>query len=174
MLNAFVTLFSQADFVFYIIYIFALGLFISRIFVQNHFFLSLAGFVMAVGAITERCVVQENTSTQIIFYIIYSVLLMIAVYSIVKITTELVVANKTRKKMAKVKGNNVPLTEEGNPDYSFLLGKVGMVVSDLKPTGKVEIQGSIYEVSSINDYINAGCIVKVVKVLVSRVFVEKQ
>ena len=174
MLKAFVTLFSQADFIFYILYGFALGLFISRIFVAGHFFLNFAGLLMTIGAITERCVVGNNTSTQMIYYIIFSVLLLIVIYSLVKLCRELALANKMRKKMAKVKGNNVPLSPEGNPDYSFLLGKVGMVVSDLKPTGKVDIQGAIYEVSSINDYISAGCIVKVVKVLVSRVFVEKQ
>lgn len=174
MLEPFVTLFSQADFVFFILYAFALGLFIAKIFVADKVILGFCGFIMSIAAITERCTVGYNTSKDIIFYIIYSVLIMVVVCAVVKVSMELHAANKIRKKMAKVKGNNVPLTPEGNPDYSFLNGRVGMVISDLKPTGKVEIQGAIYEVSSMSDYIAAGSIVKVVKVMVSRVFVEKQ
>ncbi|MBQ7466894.1 MAG: hypothetical protein IJS74_02350 [Clostridia bacterium] len=174
MFDAFVTLFSQADWIFFVLFALGLGLFITKIFVENKLLLAITGIFITICAITERCAVGNNNSTQIFFYIVYIILLIAVVYAIVKLSFEIASANKIRKKMAKVKGNNVPLTPEGNPDYSFLKGKVGMVVSDLKPTGKVEIQGAIYEVSSISDYISAGCVVKVVKVMASRVFVEKQ
>ena len=174
MFKSLVLLFSEADVVFYILYSLSLGLFIAKIFLPRQWLLSIAGFVMAVGAITERCAISKNDSKNMIFYIIFASLILFVVCAIVKFSAALAVVNKQRRKMAEVKGNKVPLTPEGNPDYSFLLGKVGMVVSDLKPTGKVEIQGAIYEVSSMSDYILAGSVVKVVKVLVSRVFVEKQ
>ena len=174
MFKAFVTLFSQADWIFYILYAVALGLFVTRIFIRTGVLYAISGMFITICAITERCISGNNNSTQILFYIIYSVLLIVVICAIVKLSAEIVVTNKTRKQMARVKGNNIPLTPEGNPDYSFLNDKVGMVVSDLKPTGKVEIQGAIYEVSSMSDYINAGSVVKVVKVVASRVFVEKQ
>ncbi len=174
MFEAFVTLFSEADWVFYVVYAVALALFIIKMYLPKYWILNIAGIILTIGAITERCVTGENTSRQIIFYIIYSILLLILICAVIRLVRQFIQINKTRKIMAKVKGNNVPLTPEGNPDYSFLNGKVGMVVTDLKPTGKVEIQGSIYEVSSMSDYVPAGSIVKVVKVMVSRVFVEKQ
>lgn len=174
MFEAFVTLFSKADWVFYVIYALAIALFVIKMYFPKYWTLSIAGIIFAVGAITERCMTGNNTATEIVFYIIYSLLLIVIVCALINIVRQLIQIKATRKVMAKVKGNNVPLTPEGNPDYSFLMGKVGMVITDLKPTGKVEIQGAVYEVSSMNDYISAGNIVKVVKVMISRVFVEKQ
>lgn len=56
--------------------------------------------------------------------------------------------------------------------YTFQVGETGKTVSDLKPIGKAEIFGKIYEVRSKGEWIGAGQEVKITKIDSKRVFVE--
>ena len=56
--------------------------------------------------------------------------------------------------------------------YTFQVGEKGKTVSDLKPVGKAEIFGKIYEVRSKGDWIGAGQEIQVTKVDHKRIFVE--
>ena len=61
----------------------------------------------------------------------------------------------------------------GNPDFSFLNSKTGVCVTDLKPSGKVEIEGEVYNVLARKGYIYCGISVRVVKTVGASIYVEK-
>lgn len=173
MFKAFVTLFSQADALFFVLFALTLFLFILNFFVYSSGIIAIGGFLMGICAITERCVSSNNTANQILFYIIWFIVIIFVVVALFKLIFQSILDRKNKKSSMVVKGNIVPSTEQGNPDYSFLLGKTGVVTSDLKPSGKVEIDGSIYDVTTSKDYIFSGSEVKVVKVYASKVVVKK-
>ena len=75
--------------------------------------------------------------------------------------------------MKAVKNEEVNFTEQGNMDFSFLVGKEGEVVSDLKPSGKVVIDSKIYDVTTSKEYIYSGAKVKVIYVLAQKIVVKK-
>lgn len=56
--------------------------------------------------------------------------------------------------------------------YTFQVGERGKTISDLKPIGKAEIFGKIYEVRSKGDWIGAGEPIQIVKIDNKRIFVE--
>lgn len=174
MLNAFVTLFSGADIWFYLLLIFAIGLFVAEVFMPNFTLAGVVGVLMAVGAVTERCLTGTNDSKVIIFYIIYIVAIIALIVATVKVSYRLHIKKVESKKYAIVDGNKIPLTPEGNLDYSFLIGKEGEVVTDLKPSGKVNIEDKIYEVTSTKEYIYTGSYVRVEKVLGQKIIVKNK
>ena len=57
-------------------------------------------------------------------------------------------------------------------DYSHLLGKTGIVMASLRPSGIVEIDGVRYSVAAEGELIEQGCEVVVVKVEGNNVIVE--
>ena len=56
--------------------------------------------------------------------------------------------------------------------YTFQVGEKGKTVSDLKPIGKAEIFGKIYEVSSRGEWIGAGQEITVTRIDNKRIIVE--
>lgn len=58
-------------------------------------------------------------------------------------------------------------------DFSFLVGEMGSALTMLRPSGKVEIKGEIYDAISEIGYINAGESVKVTRYETGQVYVMK-
>ncbi|MGV8147110.1 MAG: NfeD family protein [Alkaliphilus sp.] len=58
-------------------------------------------------------------------------------------------------------------------DYNVLLNKEGAVKSYLRPTGKVEIEGEVYDVIADGDFVEKGLRVKVIKVEGKKIVVNK-
>lgn len=58
-------------------------------------------------------------------------------------------------------------------DLSFVIGKEGKVISMLRPSGKVEIEGEIYDAISEYGYINPGEKIKVTRYETGQVYVVK-
>lgn len=173
MLKAFVTLFANADVWFYVLYVACFICLLLRYFIKTHGILAFAGILLFFGAITERCTKPNLTATEIIFYMIYMTLILALVLGLIRLIVKLCLDSKKAKVTAKVKGNNVPLTSEGNPDYSFLVGRTGEVVADLRPTGKVNVDGRVYEVTTEKEYIYSGTKVVVSRVLAQKIVVKK-
>jgi membrane-bound serine protease (ClpP class) len=61
----------------------------------------------------------------------------------------------------------------GVDNHSFVVGKEGKVLSMLRPSGKVEIEGEIYDAMSEFGYIDAGEKVKVTRYETGQVYVVK-
>ncbi|PHS29166.1 MAG: hypothetical protein COA82_12940 [Alkaliphilus sp.] len=58
-------------------------------------------------------------------------------------------------------------------DYSMLLNKEGLVKSYLRPTGRIEIEGEVYDVIADGDFVEKGLRVKVIKVEGRKIVVNK-
>ena len=174
MLDAFVTLFSEADVLFYVLFSLAIILLIAEVFIPSFGIVGMSGILSAIGAIIDRCVAKNNTTTETILYIVYIVLIIIVVVGLIKLFQKVDNSRKAKKQFAIVDGNKIPLTKDGYLDYSFLVGKEGVVVADLKPTGKVDIEGKVYEVTTSKEYIYSGTHVRVDKIINQRVVVKKK
>lgn len=168
MFRAFVTLFSEADVLFFVLFALSIALFVLRVFFPKFGIAGIAGFLMTIGTMLERCVSIKNNANKVFFFIFWIAILIFVVASLAKLVRTLVLNKKRAKLQAIVNGEKIPLTSEGNLDYSFLVNKTGTVVSDLKPSGKVEINGKVYDVTSTKEYIFTGS-----RVVVSRVYAQK-
>lgn len=60
-----------------------------------------------------------------------------------------------------------------DPTESSLVGQEGVVFSVLRPSGKVEIDGEVYDATALSGYIEKGETVKVVKYETAQLFVKK-
>ncbi len=73
--------------------------------------------------------------------------------------------------------NTVQNTEEGftsaNDKMKNLVGKTGKAFTDLRPSGKIEVENDIYDATALTGYIEKGETIKVVKYETSQVFVVK-
>jgi membrane-bound ClpP family serine protease len=58
-------------------------------------------------------------------------------------------------------------------DLDYLLGKSGVAVTDLRPTGSVDIDGVKFDVISEGEYINKGTNVEIFKVSGVKLLVKK-
>lgn len=172
MFKAFVTLFSQGDALFCVLFALSIALFVLKVFVSKFGIAGFCGILMTLGAISARCV-DANNETDMLFYIFWCVFIVFAVSFLTKLVLTMILNHKKAKLMTMVKGNQVPLTEEGNPDYSFLVGETGEVVSDLKPFGKVEICGRVYDATTTKEYVFSGSKVVVSKVIAQKIIVKK-
>lgn len=59
------------------------------------------------------------------------------------------------------------------PSYQNLVGKVGIVSAALRPAGRVDIEGTTYDVVSQGDFLEVNCPIKVVQVQGNRITVDK-
>lgn len=57
--------------------------------------------------------------------------------------------------------------------YNFQVGERGKTISDLKPVGKAEFNGKIYEVRSKGDWIGNNQKIQITKIDNKRIFVEQ-
>jgi membrane-bound ClpP family serine protease len=58
-------------------------------------------------------------------------------------------------------------------EYAALIGKIGVVDSELNPSGTVLIDGEIYEVKTGGELVEAGRGVKVTRVSGKKIFVRR-
>ena len=58
-------------------------------------------------------------------------------------------------------------------DMEYLLGEVGITLSELRPSGFIEIDGNKYDALSDGDFISRNTNIKVVKVEGSKIFVRR-
>lgn len=174
MIDAFVSLFTNASALFFILFALALILLIAEAVVPSFGLLGLGGILLAFGSIVTRCVEGNNTSKEILLYIVYIVVIYLLFIVIAKVISRAHRIITAKKRYTIIDGVKVPLTAEGNPDYSFLLGKEGVVVADLKPLGKIKIGNDVFEATTSKGYIYSGAIVKVDKVIAQRIIVKRK
>ena len=173
MFNAFLTLFTGADWLFYLLLVLSIGLFVVELIIPSFGLTGLGGILLTVSTITQRCTHGNNTANEILCYILYIVLL-IAVTVIIARAIIIAMKKRSKIKYATVDGNKIPLTKDGNLDYSFLIGSEGEVITDLKPTGKVRFEQGTFEVTSTKEYIYAGAWVRADRIFNGRIIVVKK
>ncbi|MCH8903940.1 MAG: nodulation protein NfeD, partial [Bacteroidetes bacterium] len=73
-----------------------------------------------------------------------------------------------KQTQAAAEGFTVTLDEEVP-----IIGKKGIVLADLRPAGKVDIGGRVYDASTDGEYVNKGQEVKVTEIMGNYIMVEK-
>ncbi len=63
---------------------------------------------------------------------------------------------------------------DNKKDYSNLIGVTGRCITPLKPFGKGEIDGKIFEITSTGEYINNNSEIVVKLIKENRIYVEKK
>jgi membrane-bound serine protease (ClpP class) len=58
-------------------------------------------------------------------------------------------------------------------DYSTLTGKIGITDTELRPSGTVLIDNTVYEVKTDGEFVEAGRGVRVTRVRGKKIFVKK-
>ena len=89
MFEAFVTLFSEADVLFYCLFSIAIILLVAETFIPSFGIVGMGGLLMALGAIVARCVSKKNTTLETVMYVVYIVLLMAVVIGLIKLIQNL-------------------------------------------------------------------------------------
>lgn len=174
MFKSLVTLFAEADILFYIFLAFSVTLFIIELFVPKVGIAGIAGAVMTLTTITERCTHGDNTSKEVLLYMFHICVMIFVLVGAVKTVILIVKKKKYESRFKVIDGNKVPVDKNGNPDYRFLIGKEGEVITDLKPTGKVRFEEGTFEVTCVKEYIYNGAYVIVDRIFDGRVVVKRK
>ena len=173
MFESFITLFTGAEVVYFVFLAISIAMLVCKVFFPNLTIFGICGIFTGVSAILIRCLKKGLSAVQIIMYIVYTSLIIALIVLTVKFVYLYVLSKKQKEKAILKDGAVVNLTKEGNPDFNFLVGKEGDVIADLKPSGKAEIDGKIYDVTCVKEYIYATNKIKVVKIEDTRIIVEK-
>lgn len=150
--------------------ILGLVLLIIESFVPGFGFFGIGGAVsFSVGVIIRIC--QGLNVTQILFLVIISLMILIAVAFIFVHSARKGVLGKTglfENKPSIAKDYNIVQRE-----LKRLVGKSGKTISNLDLGGKAKINGVVYDVQSIGSYIEKGSKIKVVKIKDNTIMVRK-
>lgn len=166
MAEIFVSLFVGMDWL--VITLLSLGvvLLAIEIFVPGFGVFGVTGFVSVIAGILVR-VIGKGLSVGMAFayagFIIFIVGVVVAiVFFIMVLSAKNGLINKTPIISTTTA---VPVGKTAStPDYSEILGKKGVSLTDLNPSGKATIDGEIYDVVSMGEYIYANMPIKVVKI----------
>jgi len=175
MIQGFVDLWTLSDWYVLLLIAFALVCLCIEMFTFSFSIVGLTGIVL--GFLGLWLGISDNWSLcDSILWVIADILI---IFILVLVSLKLIAIHfKNKKIRAKtdyllIDGNKIPADKMGNPDFSFLIGKTGECITDLKPSGKVKIDGKIYNVLSEKNYLYNGNAVKVVKTVSASIYVEK-
>lgn len=131
----------------------------------------LGGILTIVGIILRVIVGDGNVLAQVFIILFFDVIFIVIAFVIMIVTSK--------------KGwlNRSPLVEsgtavgiafsEGTENYAHLIGKMGVAITDLRPIGKANVDGLVYDVDADGFYIRKGEGIKIIategtKILVVR------
>lgn len=175
MVQGFVTLFTETTVVAWIALAVALGCLIAEIFIPSFGLVGISGVLLGIIGLLMNAFTPGLSASEIFWGLVDTILIFGVVLGAIKLIYYFI-TKKTKGKKKEyliIDGNKIPADEMGNPDFSFLLNKEGVCVTDLNPSGKVEIDGVKYDVLSEKGYLYNGNRVKVVKCVSSSVYVQK-
>ena len=173
MIQGFIELFTMSDWMVLLSLGLALVCLSIEMFIHSFSLSGVIGIVL--GALGLWIGISDSwNNSNVLLWIIVDVLM---IFLVVFVPLKLI-ALKLKRKKAKVDyilidGNKIPADNMGNPDFSFLVGRTGECITDLKPSGKVKIDGKIYNVLSEKGYLFNGNFVRVVKTVSASIYVEK-
>jgi len=176
MVNGFICFFTETSLIVWIILTISLICLVSEIFIPSFGLVGIGGLMMFCAGVGINVNKPWLDTTGILWLIADTLIIFIGVIGLIKLIyyfTQGKGANKPKKQYLKMDGNQVPADDMGNPDFSYLKGKSGICVTDLKPSGKVEIDGDVYNVLSEKEYIYNGCFVRVIKTVGASIIVKK-
>ena len=119
----------------------------------------VAGFLFLAGAVI---------TSFYFFGTLYGTVVLFGAIFIIMIGTIITIRSKTSKKM--ILNDDIPKTKN---DLSHLVGKEGLAITLLRPSGAIEIDNNRYDVVTEGEYIAKGEKIKVVDFKDGHLIVEK-
>ena len=176
MFKAFVSLFAGMDWLTIVTFCLTILCFVSWIFVRRFRFLPFIGILGILLTVLFRLKAGYDNGNEPLLFMFWMVLIVVVVYFIAHFTTKTIVEYNRHKrdKVGYIHKQKIKLNEKGTPDFEEMLGKTGIVKTDLKPTGKVDFGDKVLDCVANKGYIYAGHNVKVIKIQGQKIVVAKR
>ncbi len=169
MWNEIVQLFSGLSIIAMILLLVGLVLLMVEIFVPGFGIFGILGAIFSLGGIiTKICI--GTTLTQILIMLAFSVISILILFVLLTISARVGIVKRSAFVQDKT---SVPVNYDKVKEYSKLVGKVGFAKSDCNPVGKMSFNDKVYEVNSVDNFIEKNSKVKVVEVKGDRIYVKK-
>ena len=149
-----------------ILFILGFILVIVEIFVPGFGIPGIAGFIMlALGIIVTADTILEAVILIILLLLILGVIISIVLRSVNKgkLGKTLVLSTSMKKENGYI----------SNDDMNYFLGKTGITLTILRPSGTIDLDGVKIDVVSQGEYIERGTEVKITKVEGRKIVVKK-
>lgn len=166
----FAVIFTEMNWIPAILLCVGLAFLIVEVFVAGFGFFGISGILSTVAGVVVRICQGLNLTQSIALILmvlgILAILFMFMVFS----------AQYGILGQSGLFENKTTLSKDYNEisrEYKKLVGKSGKAVSDLSLGGKAKINGKIYDVVSINSYIEKGSNIKVVEIKDNTIRVRK-
>lgn len=150
-----------------------LALLIVEIFQPGFGVFGVSGILLLVGGIILRAVFNQPEDN-----VLAQVFIQILIISIIVILGFIFMVFSSKKgwlsRSAFIEKGTAVDTErsEGTADYRELNGKIGMATTDLRPIGKIALDGNTFDAQAESFFIKKGDGVKVVEVEGSKIVVR--
>lgn len=169
MWNEFVNLFSGLSVIAMILLLVGLVLLMIEVFVPGFGIFGILGSVFSLGGIiTKICI--GTTLNQILIMLGFAVVSIIVLFVVLTISARIGFVKRSALVQDKT---SVPVNYDHVKEYAKLVGKIGFAKSDCNPVGKMSCNDKIYEVNSVDSFIEKNSKVKVVEVKGDRIYVKK-
>lgn len=134
-------------------------------------FFGITGTVLIVAGIIVRMICGGD-----LYMLLYMIIIALVLFCLLFILASLIIRKGKIGKTALFNvGTAVPEDKtEGTRDYDYLVGKVGVVTTVLRPAGKVQIDDEIVDVVARDGFVEVGASVKVFAVEGSKIIVVEQ
>ena len=134
-------------------------------------FFGISGIVLVVAGIVVRMVCGGDWY-MLLYMILFALVLFVVMFAVASL---LIRKSKLGKTAIFNVGTAVPEDKtEGTRDYTDLIDKTGVTTTILRPSGKVEFDGTMVDVVARDGFVEAGVTVRVVAVGGSRVVVVEE
>lgn len=166
----FVEIFTQMSWVSALLLVLGAVFMLVEVFVPGFGFFGITGILSLVAGIVVR-ICQGLDVTQSIALILISLVFFVVVSMIMVASASHGLLGRTGLFERKTS-----LAEDYNKvskQYKKLVGKSGKAITKINMAGKAKINGKIYDVMSINSYIEVGQHVKVVEIKDNTIMVRK-
>ena len=134
-------------------------------------FFGITGSIMLLAGIIVRMVCGGD-----LYMLLYMILIAIVLFILMFfVLSRLIRKGRLGKTALFNVGTAVPEDKtEGTKDYSALIGKSGVVITVLRPSGKINVDGEIIDVVARDGYIAVGAAVKVFAVEGAKIIVVEE
>lgn len=169
MWNEIVGLFSGLSIIAIILLLVGLVLLMIEVFVPGFGVFGILGSVFSLaGIVTKICI--GTTLNQILIMLCFAIVCIIVIFVVFTISARIGFVKRSAFVQDKT---SVPVNYDYVKEYSKLVGKIGFAKSDCNPVGKMSYNDKIYEVNSLDNFIEKNCKIKVVEVKGDRIYVKK-
>lgn len=159
--------FADISVVSIVIFIIGVAMLVAEVFQPGFGFFGIGGIICLVVDI----IITADTLTE---GLIMAAVLFVLVALMLMVSAALVSKGHLPKKLVLTESTDSGSGFSGVEDMQYLLGKEGKAVTDLRPSGMMDMDGVRLDVVSRGDYIRAGTSVEVVEVESNRIVVRSK